>query len=271
MIKTSVFCNIFLLLISVVSRNSYSQSTASQQVEKFTIEAPQLESDKQIWVYKPENYQDSRNAYKVIYMHDAQNLFDHKTSFAGEWGIDEILDSISAQKTIIVGIEHGNEKRLDELTPFPHKTYGGGKGDFYLQFIVNTLKPHIDKNYRTLSTPEHTSIMGSSLGGLLSFYAALKYPEVFANTAVFSPSFWFTQDIYRFTQTVAIPKTHRFYFVVGTEESETTVSDQQKMVDLLLNKGVKETQIQNKIVVGGKHNEAFWHNEFLKAYLWLTK
>lgn len=269
--KTSVFCNIFLLLISIVSRNSHSQSTASQQVEKFTIQAPQLESAKQIWVYKPENYETSRNAYKVIYMHDAQNLFDHETSFAGEWGIDEILDSISAKKTIIVGIEHGNEKRLDELTPFPHEKYAGGKADSYLQFIVNTLKPYIDKNYRTLSSPEYTCILGSSLGGLLSFYASLKHPDVFGNAGVFSPSFWFTEDIYEFAKTVDIPITHKFYFVVGTDESETAVADQQKMVDLLLNKGVKSTHIRNKIVVGGKHNEAFWHKEFLEAYVWLTR
>lgn len=269
--KSSVFCRIFLLLSMLIGIDSYSQSTALQQVEKFYIQAPQLESNKQIWVYKPANYQNSRNAYKVIYMHDAQNLFDRETAYADEWKVDEILDSISKQNTIIVGIEHGNEKRLDELTPFPHEKYGGGKGDLYLDFIVNTLKPHIDKNYRTISSPEHTSIMGSSLGGLLSFYAVLKYPDVFGNAGVFSPSFWYTNDIYDFAQATEIPKTKKFYFVIGTEESETAVAEQQKMVDLLLHKGVNKNQINNKIVIGGKHNEAFWSSEFLEAYLWLSK
>ncbi len=269
--KTSVFCHIFLLFVLLIGLISYSQSTASQQIEIFSIQAPQLDSDKQIWVYKPINYQNSRNAYKVIYMHDAQNLFDRETSFAGEWKVDEILDSISNQKTIIVGIEHGNEKRLDELTPFPHEKYGGGKGDIYLDFIVNILKPYIDKNYRTISAPEHTSIMGSSLGGLLSFYAVLKYPDVFGNAGIFSPSFWYTDDIYSFAQASEIPKTQKFYFVIGTEESETAVAEQQKMVDLLVNKGVDENQIRNKIVNGGKHNEDFWNKEFLEAYLWLVE
>lgn len=269
--KTSVFCNIFLLLIFVLSPISYSQSTASQQVEKFIIQAESLGCTKQIWVYKPVNYQNSQNAYKVIYMHDAQNLFDRESSYAGEWKIDETLDSISSQNTIVVGIEHGNEKRVDELTPYPHEKYGGGNANAYLQFIVTTLKPYVDKNYRTQTASEHTSIMGSSLGGLLSFYATLKHPEVFGNAGVFSPSFWFSEDIYEFAQTVEIPKSLKLYFVVGTEESETAVINQQKMVDLLLKKGVKATQIQNKIVVGGKHNEAFWSQEFLDAYLWLTK
>ena len=72
-------------------------------------------------------------------MHDAQNLFDAKTSFAGEWNVDETLDSLNAE-VIVVGIEHGNEKRLDELTPFKNEKYGGGNGDKYLDFIVTTLK-----------------------------------------------------------------------------------------------------------------------------------
>ena len=99
-------------------------------------------------------------------MHDAQNLFDAKTSFAGEWNVDKTLDSLKAQ-VIVIGIEHGNEKRGDELTPFPNKKQGGGKADDYLDFIVNTLKPYVDKNYRTKTNASNTVIFGSSLGGLV--------------------------------------------------------------------------------------------------------
>lgn len=268
--KTGVFCSIFLLLISIGCPKLQSQSTALQQVEKFTIVAPQLETKKQIWVYLPSNYENAKSAYEVIYMHDAQNLFDVQTSYAGEWHIDEFLDSIVNPKTIVVGIEHGNEKRLDELTPFPHETYGGGKGDLYLEFIVQTLKPHIDSTFRTQQSPQKTSIIGSSLGGLLSFYALLKYPDVFGKAGVFSPSFWFSDAIYDFAKSAEIPKTHKIYFVVGTDESETAAADQQKMVDLLLDKGMSNTQIKNNIVNGGQHNEAFWAKEFPEAYFWLT-
>jgi alpha-glucosidase len=110
-------------------------------------------------------------------MHDAQNLFDSKTSYAGEWNIDEKLDSINAE-LIVIGIEHGNDKRMDELTPLKNDKYGGGNADAYLEFIVKTLKPQIDQKYRTKTKKENTLIMGSSLGGLV-YYAILKYPQVF--------------------------------------------------------------------------------------------
>jgi alpha-glucosidase len=80
-------------------------------------------------------------------MHDAQNLFDSKTSYVEEWNIDEKLDSINAE-LIVIGIEHGNDKRMDELTPYKNE-YGGGNADAYLEFIVKTLKPQIDQKYRT--------------------------------------------------------------------------------------------------------------------------
>jgi alpha-glucosidase len=83
---------------------------------------------------------------------NAQNLFDSKTSYAGEWNIDEKLDSINAE---LIGIEHGNDKRMDELTPFKNDKYGGGNADAYLEFIVKTLKPQIDQKYRTKTKKKH--------------------------------------------------------------------------------------------------------------------
>jgi len=160
------------------------ESTASRQVSTFTIDAPQLQSTKKIWVYLPKNYEATAKEYPVIYMHDAQNLFDSKTSFVGEWNIDESLDSLNAQ-VIVIGIEHGNDKRIDELTPYKNAKYGGGNADAYVDFIVKTLKPEVDKKYRTKTNPKNTAIMGSSLGGLVSYYAALKYPK-FLERQVFS-------------------------------------------------------------------------------------
>ncbi|MEZ4856412.1 MAG: alpha/beta hydrolase-fold protein [Gelidibacter sp.] len=256
----------FFLLCKV-----FSQSTASKQVSTFTIDAPQLHTQKKIWVYLPKAYHNSEKKYAVIYMHDAQNLFDAETSYVGEWKVDEYLDSISENNTIIIGIEHGNEKRLEELTPYPNEKYGGGKADLYLDFIINTLKPKIDTTYKTLTDAKHTTIFGSSLGGLTSFYAVVKHPKVFGNAGVFSASFWYSNDIYTLVKNSKIDKNTRFYFAFGTEESETGVSDQQKMVDLLMEKGVKKNHIINKIIKGGKHNEASWNLYFPEAYQWLTK
>ena len=101
----------FILLFSL--NNLFSQeSTASKNVTSFTIDAPQLNGSKKIWMYLPNEYATSKKKYPVIYMHDGQNLFDSKTSYVGEWNIDEKLDSLNAQ-VIVVGIEHGNEKRID--------------------------------------------------------------------------------------------------------------------------------------------------------------
>lgn len=256
-----------LLFMSVYSLQS--QSTASKNVSTFDIEAPQLDTIRKIWVYMPEEYKKSDKRYPVIYMHDAQNLFDASTSYSGEWRVDEILDSLKQPEVIVVGIEHGNEKRIEELTPFPHEKYGGGKGDLYVDFIVETLKPHIDVVFPTLSDTQNTTIMGSSLGGLISFYAVTKYPETFGKAGVFSPSFWFSEKIYDFVENRSIPKDTRFYFVAGTAEGEEMVPDLEKMVALLKQQNVSEDQMHVKIVKDGKHNEAAWSLEFPEAFEWL--
>ncbi len=260
-----------LILFCLISIRIFAQSTASQHVVTVDIQAPQLESSKKIWVYIPKSYEKSEKAYSVIYMHDAQNLFDAQTSYVGEWKVDEYLDSISQDETIIVGIEHGNERRTDELTPYPHETYGGGKGDVYIDFIKNNLKPYIDRTYRTLPDAQHTTIFGSSLGGLLSFYAVIKYPDTFGNAGVFSPSFWFNDSIYKLVEQTDIPESSRIYFLVGAEESEEMVPDLKKMVSLLQRKGIKPEHINITIVEGGKHNEAFWSAHFPEAYQWLIR
>ncbi|WP_373941728.1 alpha/beta hydrolase-fold protein [Polaribacter sejongensis] len=105
-----------------------------------------------IWLYLPPNYTTSTEKYDVIYMHDAQNLFDDATSFVGEWGIDETLNTLyknTGKNFIVVGIENGGEKRIEEYTPWKNEKYGGGKGAIYINFLVNKLKPFIDKKYRT--------------------------------------------------------------------------------------------------------------------------
>ena len=257
----------------------HAQSTASKQVSTFTIEAPQLETQKKIWVYLPKDYQNSNKSYSVIYMHDAQNLFDEKTSFVGEWKIDEYLDTLSDhEEAIIIGIEHGGEKRIDELTPYVSEKYGGGKGNDYLDFIVTTLKPYVDSEYRTLTDKEHTAIWGSSLGGLISLYAVIKYPETFGKAGVFSPAIWINKaELFDFIKNSTIDPNKRFYFLVGSEEGETMedasamVSDQQATVELLKDKGIADRNIMDKVIPHGHHNETLWSTNFPEAYQWLIK
>ncbi|WP_299123991.1 alpha/beta hydrolase-fold protein [uncultured Winogradskyella sp.] len=261
---------IYLILTILILNKLDAQSTASKQVTKFNIAAPQLDTVKTIWVYLPKDYQNSEKSYPVIYMHDAQNLFDAETSYVGEWQIDEYMDALNENESIIIGIEHGNEKRIDELTPYIHEKYGGGKGEDYLTFIKNTLKPLIDVTYKTKPEAENTTIFGSSLGGLISFYAVIKYPETFGNAGVFSPAFWINPEIFDLVKSTEIPESSKFYFLAGTDEGETMIPKLEQMMNLLIINGVTDSQWKGKTVKGGKHNEQLWAENFGEAYQYLT-
>jgi len=263
----SIFTFAFLFLFCTIEAQEH---TASPQVSTFTVEAPQLKTSRKIWLYLPKNYATSTKKYPVIYMHDAQNLFDAKTSFMGEWNIDEKLDSLNAQ-VIVVGIENGGDKRIEELTPYAHAKHGGGKADDYLDFIVKTLKPQIDQKYRTKTNAKNTTIFGSSLGGLVSYYALLKYPEVFGKAGVFSPSFWFNRkEIFELTEKTSKLKS-KIYFLCGDSEGDDDmISDLNNMEKLINTKRCYCKNLNKKVIVkGGKHNEKLWRDGFVKAYLWL--
>lgn len=248
-------------------------STAANNVtvlsEDFVM--PQLHTTRRIWLYLPPDYDTSNKSYGVLYMHDGQNLFDTKTSYAGEWEVDETLNILSKEnklELIVVGIDNGGEKRMDEYSPWNNKKYGGGEGDAYLEFIVNTLKPFIDSSYRTLPNKEYTGIMGSSMGGLISFYSGLKYPDTFGKIGVFSPSFWFASDCFQFAAEHSEINSI-MYFLVGEEEGGNMVSDTERMVEVMQSNGFDKGHIYKKIVPKAQHNEQFWSSQFQQAVLWL--
>lgn len=225
-----------------------------------------------VWVYLPPNYATSTKRYPVIYMHDAQNLFDAETSYAGEWSVDETLNDYyknSKNGFIVVGVENGREKRIEEYTPWANKKYGGGKGEIYVNFLVTELKPYIDSNFRTKRKAKHTAIIGSSLGGLISFYGGLKYPGVFGKIGALSPSFWFSKNSYAFASKNNGAKNTKLYLLVGGKESGSMVSGTKKMEQLLLEKGFSNENLKTKVVPGGKHTESFWKDEFLETILFL--
>lgn len=262
------YCLAVLLFICSFTVTS-QESTASKNVSSFVLYSPEIKADKKIWIYLPHNYYASDKRFPVLYMHDGQNLFDAKTSAFGEWRADETLDSLKAE-VIVIGIEHGGEKRLTELTPYPNEKYGGGGADSYLDFVVKTLIPHVNKKYRTKTGAGDTAIMGSSLGGLVSFYALLKYPDVFGRAGVFSPSFWFNDAIYTFAENAGRIK-GKIYFAAGDSESEDMVPDLERMEKIIKQKIKNPEQVFTKIVPEGKHNEKLWAGQFAAAYLWLMQ
>jgi predicted alpha/beta superfamily hydrolase len=263
--KTIFILTITCLFLFILSQKVWSQP----RFHTLEIESKQWNTEKTIWVYLPQNYnENTTEKYPVLYMHDGQNLFDEKLAFAGTWKIAETLDSLKLD-LIVIGIAHGNEKRLEELTPFPHEKHGGGKADLYLDFVVSTLKPYVDENFRTKTDVKNTLMMGSSLGGLTSFYAILKYPEVFGAVGVFSPSFWFSEKMYPFAENSTL-ESKKIYMMCGDSESEKMVEDLEKMVGII-EKNARNTPLKTKIVKGGKHHETLWADEFGEAILWLLK
>lgn len=241
----SILFSLFFILTSCKKKvlKKENTSTTSKNVavlkKEFVIKGLNSISHK-IWLYLPPNYETSTEKFPVIYMHDGQNLFDKKTSYAGEWKIDETLNKLfkkTGKGFIVVGVENGGERRIEEYTPYQHEKYGGGKGAIYVDFLANELKPYIDSNYKTKVNADNTAIIGSSLGGLISFYGGLKHPNVFDKIGALSTSFWFSDKINDFAKKNGNQKNTKLYFLVGSKEGDTMVLDTENMANLLIDVG----------------------------------
>lgn len=249
------------------------RSTASPNVHivDSVFYMPQLKRHRRIWIYLPADYTSSHKKYPVLYMHDGQNVFDEATSSFGEWGVDEALDTLGPQhrQMIVVGIDNGGDKRLNEYAPYDMEKYGKGEGAQYMEFIVKTLKPFIDKHYRTKKCKDHTFIAGSSMGGLISFYAILHYPKVFGAAGVFSPAFWITPQLKQVDPGLAKKVKGKIYFYAGQQEGDSMVPDMLQVFEQmqLHSKARMETVIRGE----GRHDEPTWRAEFPVFYKWLIE
>jgi predicted alpha/beta superfamily hydrolase len=223
--------------------------------------SPELGNHRDVLIYLPTSYARSDKPYPVIYMHDGQNLFDPTTSFAGEWGVDQALARAprKGRRAIVVGIPNMGVDRVREYSPFVDERNGGGLGDVYVSFLLETLKPAIDQHYRTLPAPEHTGIVGSSLGALVSLYAFFRQPASFGFVGALSPALWFAGGaIFPFVREAPYVR-GRIYLDVGAREGAGTLANARMMRDLLVEKGYelgKDLQwVEDR---GGMHNEAAW-------------
>ncbi|MGQ0646458.1 MAG: alpha/beta hydrolase [Gemmatimonadaceae bacterium] len=232
------------------------------------VHSPELANQRDILVYLPSSYAKSTKPLPVIYMHDGQNLFDPTTSFAGEWGVDTAMARAprTGRRAIVVGVPNMGIDRMQEYSPFTDARHGGGSGDAYVDFLVNTLKPMIDARYRTQPDRESTGILGSSLGALISLYAFFREPSQFGFVGAMSPAFWFGEGgIFPYVECAANVR-GRLYLDVGTREGEGTLANARAMRDLLIRKGYRAGQdlmwVEDR---GGMHNEAAWGRRLRKA------
>ncbi|MFO0839762.1 MAG: alpha/beta hydrolase-fold protein [Phycisphaerae bacterium] len=238
------------------------------------FESPQLHNRRTVLIYLPLGYEKSTNQrFPVLYMHDGQNVFDASTSFTCvEWGVDEACERLIAAgelPPIIVVAIYNNAARMNEYTQAVDAERGGGHGDAYVDFIADTLKPYMDRTYRTRAEREHTAIAGSSLGGLISLYAIQRRPEVFGAAGVVSPAlFWADHQIFKLLREKPLPAEARIWLDIGTEEGREggslerfsrAVQDCRDLVALFESQGRKpERDFHYEQVEGGRHNEAAW-------------
>jgi predicted alpha/beta superfamily hydrolase len=186
------------------------------------------------------------------------------------------MEKLSAEESleaIVVGIPSMGKERLAEYSPFVDKTYGGGKGNAYLSFIVHTLKPLIDSAFRTLPDKRNTGIVGSSMGGLISLYGFFHFPAAFGFAGVMSPSLWFAnRAIFDYVEKAPFQQ-GKIYLDAGTREMGGQWPDQtilrsrsrryygrvRRMKRILVQKGYRPTRnLLHLEDVGGGHNEEAW-------------
>ncbi|MDX1909470.1 MAG: alpha/beta hydrolase-fold protein [Bacteroidia bacterium] len=233
--------------------------------------APQLGRSRRIQVLLPHDYHSQDRHYPVLYLQDGQNLFDEHAPF-GNWAIDRQL-ALLAEKNhhelIVVAIDHTNEYRIEEFSPYPTSRIPKARGRAYARFKAHTLKPFIDKQFRTLTEARFTGVGGSSMGGLISLYTGLRHPEVFGRWMIFSPSLWVSNQIYEDVLAHTLSPDLRAYLYAGGVESRTMVPAAQRLRDLIIRQSRRPEQVFLSIDPRGRHHEPRWGQEFPEAVSWL--
>lgn len=240
-------------------------------VDIWNIEIPQLVSGKtrRAYVYLPDDYDyDEDRRYPVMYMFDGHNLFyDSEATYGKSWGLKDYLDR-TGTPLIIAAVEcnHEGNERLSEYSPVDFTFKNGerikGKGKKYMDWLVNTFKPYIDENLRTIPDREHTAVAGSSMGGLMTLYALSKYNRYFSKGAALSPSLWaFGTNLVSFLEGVSFKKGTCLYMDYGEKEFDKKGVARLNFISAtqaLINKSVNLT---SRIVPEGTHSEASWEKQ----------
>jgi len=260
------------------AKSIHLKHTASNNVKILfdSLFVKSLNTKKQVSVYLPPSYLKSKKKYPVIYMNDGQVLFDRAYTDDGhEWKLDEVMDTlntINKGEFIVIGISSG-ENRFPEYSPYETNKLKTPKGRIYLSFIIDELMPYINKTFRTKRRPENTSIGGSSMGGLISYYAAIEYPNIFGSAAVFSPAYWNSISVDSLkketvNKTGSI-KSKIFLYggrAEGVEDLPSTLIELQQILN-------KNPIIKTKLIINnaGKHEDKYWTQPFKEFVLWLQE
>lgn len=251
------------------------------------IDVPYDDKPRRVRVLLPRDYEiHTEETYPVVYMHDGQNVFYSKESYSGySWKLIPLIkNNLELPKMIIVGMDNAEEDRLDEYTPWPFESeeevashgHLGGMGMAYGEWVVETVKPFIDKYYRTKPERENTLLAGSSLGGLITAYMGAAYPEVFGSLGVFSLASWLSEEAFlSFIHQQPLHPDTKVYIQVGTEEGNeadeafANKNINQAYIDsslwyyqTLLRQGHHMDKIWLRILADEHHFEKYWADHF---------
>ncbi|MDX2075823.1 MAG: alpha/beta hydrolase-fold protein [bacterium] len=249
------------------------------------VYSPQLDNKRDILVWLPPTYPyEHRKRYPVLYFFDGQNLFDSHTSYAGEWHVDSTMIALAQEgiEAIIVGLPNNDQRHL-EYNPFEESHIGRGKGDKTIEFIAQTIKPMIDRDFRTRPDRAYTGLGGSSMGGGMALFGYLAYPHIFGLCAALSPAYWFGGKKMLDYASKRPYNGGRMYLDVGTAEgsqkkprwskntyAEMFVESVQTLTNTLVNNGYTEGKnIQFVLDEGGTHSESAWARRLPNAMRFL--
>ena len=256
-----------------------------RELNGFTLKTHYIPGDKardtkRVQVLLPRSYEEDKENYPVVYMFDGQNLFYDEESYSGiSWRVSEALAHYPDLPTMIVVAINNSIDRINEYSPWRIESSfnldedligKGGGGVSHAQYIVENVKPFIDKNYRTKSDFEHTGLIGSSLGGVMTAYMGIKYADVFGSLGVFSlANQLFKNAFSAFLSNKKISQNQKVYIQVGTEEviseDNNGTAAKQDYLDCsiyyqkqLIAHGADVKSIDFNVYIGETHNEKYW-------------
>ena len=236
----------------------------------FHLDYPGGEVPRRVRVLLPYDYETSGIAYPVLYLNDGQNLLGEGEGY-GSWHAGERMAQLASRGqhgVIVVAIDHGGTARMAEYTVEAVRA-GLGEGRTYLNRVVTTLKPMIDAQFRTLPDAVHTGMGGSSLGGLISVWAGLLYPDVFGKWLAFSPALWISPGVYRAAAERKLPEQTKVYLYGGELESKYMAPNLERLRVNLRCDTDAYAYLHKAVHPAGLHQESWWSAELPKAIQWL--
>lgn len=269
-----------VLALATVGQDGRKESQTGDIRVHEGFESKVLENQRRIWVYLPPGYDRANDtSYKVLYLHDGQNVFDGMTSFIPnqEWRADEAAEGLIGagliEPVIIVGIDNAGAKRAYEYLPTKGRVGNGedgGGADLYLRFVTEEVMPFMSKTYRVMPGAENTAVAGSSLGGVVSMHMAFSRPDVFGAAGVFSPSLWWDDKlmIRRVREMTGRPAV-RVWMDMGDGEGASGVSNAREAAAVFREKGWGPGDFVYFEEAGVGHNERAWAGRFDLFLMWL--